>query len=110
MGCPRVYYMRALQCFAHALVYMEDVILAKELFEETSIEKLETFILRKKEQMEEKLFYYDAGRASQCVLEEAAEECCDGFNASIGGINEFEHFYLQTLFSYINRHQFLEFQ
>ena len=24
MGCPSIYYKRALQCFAHALVYMED--------------------------------------------------------------------------------------
>ena len=44
MGCPSIYYKRALQCFAHALVYMEDSKLAKELSEEKSEEKLETFI------------------------------------------------------------------
>ena len=34
MGCPSNYYKRALQCFAHALVYMDDKKLAKELYEE----------------------------------------------------------------------------
>ena len=34
MGCPSIYYKRALQCFAHALIYMEDKDLAKELSEE----------------------------------------------------------------------------
>ena len=92
MGCPHIYYKRALQYFAHALAYMEDTKLAKELFEETSEKKLENFILLKKEQMKEKEFYYDAGRTSQCVLEEADEECNDAFNAAIGGLNEFEYF------------------
>ena len=48
MGCPAIYYKRALQCFAHALVYMEDNKLAKELSEEKSEYKLEKFILDKK--------------------------------------------------------------
>lgn len=92
MGCPHVYYKQALQSFAYALAYMEDAKLAKKLFEETDEEKLENFILQKKKQMKEKEFYYDAGRASQLVLDEAEEECCDALNASIGGINEFERF------------------
>lgn len=92
MGCPHMYYKRALQYFAHALAYMEDSKLAKELYEETSEEKLETFILHKKEQIDEKLFYYDAGGAAQCVIEEACEEGCDPLNASFGGIAEFENF------------------
>ena len=48
MGCPSIYYKRALQCFAHALVYMDDSKLAKELLEEKSEDKLEKFILEKK--------------------------------------------------------------
>lgn len=39
-----------------------------------------------------KLFYYDAGRTSEYVLNEADEEGCDGFNACIGGLNMFDSF------------------
>lgn len=88
MGCPSIYYKRALQCFAHALVYMEDSKLAKELSEE----KLEKFILEKKKTCNEKQFYYDAGRTSEYVLNEADEDGCDAFNACIGGINMFNSF------------------
>ena len=59
MGCPSIYYKRALQCFAHALVYMDDSKLAKELLEEKSEDKLEKFILEKKNTCNEKQFYYD---------------------------------------------------
>ena len=92
MGCPQIYYKRALQCFAHALVYMKDKKLAKELLEEKSEEKLETFILDKKKICNEKQFYYDAGRIVEYVLEEADEEGCDAFNACIGGLNMFDGF------------------
>ena len=88
MGCPSIYYKRALQCFAHALVYMEDKDLAKELSEE----KLETFILNKKKICNEKQFYYDAGRTVEYVLNEADYEGCDAFNACIGGLNMFDSF------------------
>ena len=92
MGCPSFYYKRALQCFARALVYMEDSKLAKELLEEKSEEKLETFILDKKKICNEKQFYYDAGRTVEYVLSEADEEGCDAFNACIGGLNMFDSF------------------
>lgn len=88
MECPHIYYKRAIQYFAYAIAYMEGSEFAEELLEETSEEKLETFILNNKEQMNEKLFYYDAGRASQSVIEEG----CDPLNASLGGIEEFEDF------------------
>ena len=91
MGCPSNYYKRALQCFAHALVYMEDSKLAKELIEEKSEEKLKTFILDKKKICNEKQFYYDAGRTSEYVLNEADDDC-DAFNACIGGLNMFDSF------------------
>ena len=70
MGCPSIYYKRALQYFAHALVYMEDSKLAKELIEEKSEEKLESFISHKKKFYNEKQFYYDAGRTFEYVLNE----------------------------------------
>lgn len=92
MGCPSNYYKRALQCFAHALVYMEDSKLAKELFKENSEDKLEKFILEKKKTYNEKQFYYDAGRTSEYVLNEADEEGCDAFNACICGLNMFDRF------------------
>ena len=92
MGCPSIYYKRALQCFAHALVYIEDSKLAKELLEEKSEEKLETFILDKKKIYNEKQFYYDAGRTSEYVLNEADDDGCDAFNACIGGLNMFDSF------------------
>ena len=92
MGCPQIYYKRALQYFARALVYMEDSKLAKELSEEKSEEKLETFILDKKKICNEKQFYYDAGRTVEYVLNEADEDGCDAFNACIGGLNMFDGF------------------
>lgn len=92
MGCPHIYYKQALQYFAHCLVFMENEKLAKEMSEEKSEEKLENFILEKKMRMEEKEFFYNAGRTSQCVLEEAEREGCDPLNAAIGGINMFEDF------------------
>ena len=92
MGCPSIYYKRALQCFAHALVYMEDSKLAKELSEEKSEDKLEKFILEKKKTCNEKQFYYDVGRTAEYVLNEADEEGCDAFNACIGGLNMFDNF------------------
>ena len=92
MGCPDIYYKRALRYFAHALAFDDSVKLAKELVEEKSSEKLETYILGKKETMTEKDFYYLAGRASQLVFDEADEEGCDAMNASCGGVNSFEYF------------------
>lgn len=92
MGCPSIYYKRALQCFARALVYMEDSKLAKELLEEKSEEKLEKFILEKKKTCNVKQFYYDAGRTVEYVLNEANEDDCDAFNACIGGLNMFDSF------------------
>lgn len=89
MGCPSRYYKRALQYFAHALVYIEDKKLAKELSEEKSEEKLERFILEKKKACNEKEFFFDAGRTYEMVLSETDEEGCDAFNASIGGLGMF---------------------
>ena len=92
MGCPSIYYKRALQCFAHALVYMEDSKLAKELLEEQSEERLESFILDKKKICNKRQFYYDAGRTAEYVLNKADEYGCDAFNACIGGLNMFDSF------------------
>ena len=92
MGCPHIYYIRALQMLAHALAYDTSVKLAKDLSEETDIEKLEKYILSRKAELSDKEFYYAAGCAAQCVIEEAYAEGCDPLNASIGGIATFEEF------------------
>lgn len=92
MGCPYIYYKRALQYFAHALACMEDSKLVKELFEETLDDRLEGFILEKKISLSEKDFYYTAGKAARCVIEEAYEEGIDPLNVSICGIDMFEDF------------------
>ena len=42
--------------------------------------------------MDERLFFYDAGRTCQVIFHEAYEEGTDPLNASIGGINGFNYF------------------
>ena len=93
MGNPSLYYKRAIQDFAYFLAYEENNYkLAKELYEEGSEDELEKYILDKKNNMGEKIFFYNAGLTSQHVLNEANEEGCDASNAACGGINEFEYF------------------
>lgn len=92
MGCPDIYYKRALQNFAHCLAAEDNNwLLANQLHEEECNAILESFILEKKDEMDEKLFFYDAGRACQCTFDEAYEEGCDAMNASAGGVIEFEY-------------------
>lgn len=92
MGCPHIYYIRALQMLAHALAYNTSVKLAKELSEEQNIEKLKEYILTRKTELPVQNFYYAAGGAAQCTIAEAYEDGCDALNASAGGINLFEDF------------------
>ncbi len=92
MGCPHIYYIRALQMLAHALAYDINSSLAKEFSEETNTDILERYILKRKGEMSDKEFYYAAGGAAQCTITEAYEEGCDPLNASISGIAEFEDF------------------
>ena len=90
IGVPKWHYIRALQNLAHALVYNESPKKAKQLNEETSEEVLTNFIFEKKEEISEKEFYYLAGRATQCTIDEAYDEGTDAFNAAAGGIGMFE--------------------
>lgn len=93
MGCPDRYYKRFLQDFAYTLVCENNKKLANEMYEETSDEKLEKFILDKKAQMNEKQFYFDAGRVCESVIWDVYNnDCNDGLNACIGGFAEFEYF------------------
>jgi hypothetical protein len=93
MGNPHVFYKRALQNFAHCLAAEDNNFsLARKLYEEESDEVLEDFILKKKNEINAKLFFYDAGQTCQVVMQEADEEGCDALNASCGGLTEFEYF------------------
>ena len=90
MGVPEWHYIRALQNLAHALAYDESTKKAKQLYEERSEEVLKQFIFEKKTEISEKDFYYLAGRATQCTIDEAYDMGTDPFNACIGGIGLFE--------------------
>lgn len=92
MGSTRYYYERLLQCLAHCLAFDENIKLAKELEQETDIQKLEEYILNKKKTISEKEFFYNAGRTCQGVFDDAMETGVDALNASCGGIAEFEDF------------------
>ena len=93
MGNPDIYYKRALQNFAHCLAAEEDKwSLAKQLYEEESEKVLEEYILKRKSEMDERLFFYNAGRTCQVIFHEAYEEGCDPLNASCGGISAFNYF------------------
>lgn len=93
MGNPSWYYKKCLQNFAHALVFMENPKLAKEISKEISEEKLENFIMEQKSKMDEKHFYFSAGEACRFTLDDADRyEGNDAFNACIGGCCEFEYF------------------
>ena len=92
MGCPHIYYIRALQMLAHALAYNTSVKLARELSEEQDIEKLKEYIMARKAELSVQNFYYTAGGAAQCTINEAYQEGCDPLNASIDGITMFEDF------------------
>ena len=97
MGVPKRHYIRALQNFAYALAYDDSVKKAKQLNEETSEEVLKQFILEKKGEISDKEFYYLAGRATQCTINEAYEMGVDSLNAAAGGIVMFEEFITSTI-------------
>ena len=54
MGCPAIYYKRALQCFANVLVYMEDKKLAKQLSSEEGCLFAGKCIMEEMEKLKEK--------------------------------------------------------
>lgn len=93
MGCPNVYYRSALQAFAHNLNYSTDKERAKILYGEEAVSVLEEEIMRWKDNLSVKEFYYQAGRTTEYVLNEVDKnDGCDGFNACCGGLNMFEQF------------------
>lgn len=92
MGCPNEFYKRALQYFAYCLTYTQNKKLAKKWGDEDSIEKLEEYIKKKKSNIGEECFFFDAGRTYENILQDADENGCDSFNACIAGLIEFKKF------------------
>lgn len=93
MGCPDIYYREALQRFAHNLLIGVDANRAEQIANEKSIEKLEYVIREQKNNTNTTDFIFDAGIVAGIVLKCAdRDDGCDGFNACLGGISEFEEF------------------
>ena len=91
MGNPRRYYKQVLQRFAYSLWIESDKNKAEQLADEESVEKLEDEIKTQKEKANILDFMFDAGIIAGSVLECAdRDDGCDGLNACIGGLNEFE--------------------
>lgn len=93
MGCPDNYYRKALQRFAHNLLIRVDVNKAAQMMNEKSIEKLEYEIKEQRKNIDDANFAFDAGIVVGAVVICAdRDDGCDGFNACLGGISEFEEF------------------
>jgi len=91
MGCPSLYYKKALQAFAHSLNYVGDHNKAREMFCEEDTNVLENEIMSHKNKLPDNRFYFDAGKASEYVLNASDKnDGCDGFNACLGGLYDFE--------------------
>ena len=93
MGCPEMYYKEALQKFAHSLYFDSNKKKARQLADEESIKELEDAIRTQKESINVIDFVFDAGISAGMVLESSdRDDGCDGFNACLGGLSDFEDF------------------
>ena len=93
MGNPSLYYRKALQQFAHNLLIGVDVNKAAQMTNEKSIEKLEYEIKERRKNIDDADFAFNAGIvAGALVICADRDDGCDGFNACLGGISEFEEF------------------
>lgn len=93
MGCPDIYYREALQRFAHNLLIGADANKAAQMSNEKSIEKLEYEIREQRKNTDDADFVFDAGIVAGAILICADRDGgCDGFNACLSGISEFEEF------------------
>lgn len=82
MGCPDIYYKRVMKAFLSIFDNAESS-------DDEYI--LESEILKYRTLLSEKEFYYNVGRVCEYTLNDAIEnDGCDGMNACIGGLIEFE--------------------
>ena len=86
MGCPDIYYKRALQYFCRAMHFDKEGRKADRFLEIEDIETLEKEVNDIKSTFDEKEAIFTAGRTYQAVSNEANEEGCDAFNAAAGGL------------------------
>ena len=93
MGNPSLYYRKALQQFAHNLLIDADVDMARKMQDEKSIDILESEIENIKEHIDKYDFIFKAGFIVGHFLTYTMEhDGCDGFNACLGGLSNFEDF------------------
>lgn len=95
MGCPEIYYKKALKLCARNLNIFKNKQKAEKLYNEENTNVLEEEINKQREEMSTEEFYFEAGEVSGMVLQESnTEDGCDGFNACLGGLDMFEEFIL----------------
>lgn len=93
MGNPASFYKRMLQNFAYSLAFDKSEKLAKQIYDEQDVETLENFIKEQRNNIENNMFFFNAGRASEVVVCEVEQnEGNDAFNACVGGLCEFMDF------------------
>lgn len=91
LGCPDIFYKRALQAFCYRLNH-ENTEIKNNFLNEKSEEKLELEINKWRKKLSVERFFYEAGIVSENILTEADEIECDSFNAACGGLYDFERF------------------
>lgn len=94
MGCPDVYYKRALQYFCRAMHFDKEGFRADRFLEIKDIKELEKEVNNIKAIADEKEAIFTAGRIYQAVSSEANEEGCDAYNAAAGGLWQFSTLFI----------------
>ena len=93
MGNPSLYYRKALSQFVYNLLIDSDVDMARKMQNEKSIDILESEIENIKEHIDKYDLIFEAGFVVGHILTYTSEhDGCDGFNACLGGLNDFEDF------------------
>lgn len=93
MGNPNNYYLPMLQDVARVCAMEESMSKSAQWAKETSMEKLEEYILEKQKEMDTKLFFYLVGIAVANVFHEVDKMGNnDALNACVGAMAEMEYF------------------
>ena len=93
MGNPNNYYLPMLQDIARVCAMEESMSKSTQWAKETSMEKLEEYILEKQKEMDTKLFFYLVGIAVANVFHEVDKMGNnDALNACVGAMAEMEYF------------------
>lgn len=89
MGCPNMWHKACLEELAYLLSNDKSI----EHFVSMPEKELEVYVLEKRSQTNEKLFYYLAGMATDKVLVDVTDNGpWDALNAAACGISTFEDF------------------